>query len=130
MLDTNICIYLIREKSEKVLEKYKEQKIGEVVISVVTLAELEFGVQNSSSTEKSANALSNFLVGVDVLDFTAKAAQEYSFVRANLKKKRTTIGPFDTLIAAHAMAEGCTLVTNNTGEFERVDGLSIIDWTM
>jgi tRNA(fMet)-specific endonuclease VapC len=130
MLDTNICIYLIRERSDKVLEHYRKQKIGEVVISVITLSELEFGVINSSAPEKSAAALANFLVGVDVLDFTPEAATEYGFVRAGLKQKRTTIGPFDTLIAAHAIAAKCKLITNNTREFERVDGLVIEDWTI
>jgi tRNA(fMet)-specific endonuclease VapC len=130
MLDTNICIYLIREKSQKVLDKYLKQKIGDVTISVITLSELEFGVQNSSSPEKSATALANFLIGVDVLDFTPDAALAYGQLRSNLKKKRTTIGPLDTLIAAHAKSEKCTLVTNNTREFERVDDLPIEDWTI
>jgi tRNA(fMet)-specific endonuclease VapC len=130
MLDTNICVYLIREKSQKVLDKYLEMQIGDVSISVITLSELEFGVQNSSTPGKSAAALANFLVGIEVLDFTSEAALTYGRVRSDLKQKRTTIGPLDTLIAAHAKTENCILVTNNTREFERVDGLPLEDWTI
>jgi tRNA(fMet)-specific endonuclease VapC len=97
---------------------------------VITLSELEFGVQNSSAPSKSAAALANFLVGIEVLDFTSEAAFTYGRVRSDLKQKRTTIVPLDTLIAAHAKSENCTLVTNNTKEFERVDGLPLEDWTI
>jgi tRNA(fMet)-specific endonuclease VapC len=130
MLDTNICIFLIREKSEKVLAEYRKHKLGDVVISIITLSELEYGVRNSIAPEKSATALTGFLAGVDVLDYDAAAAHEYGKVRANLKQKRTTTGPLDILIAAHAIASGCTLVTNNTREFERVEGLEIVDWSV
>ncbi|MDR3305233.1 MAG: type II toxin-antitoxin system VapC family toxin [Clostridiales Family XIII bacterium] len=129
MLDTNICIFLIREKSEKALAEYRKHELGDVVISIITLSELEYGVRNSAAPEKSAAALTGFLVGVDVLDYDAAAAHEYGKVRANLKQKRITIGPLDMLIAAHAKAAGCALITNNTREFERVEGLVLADWS-
>jgi tRNA(fMet)-specific endonuclease VapC len=128
LLDTNICIYIIRKKPIGVIEKLQSLEISEVGISSITLSELEFGVEKSGNPLKNKLALIKFLAPIDILDFDDHAAQHYGKIRAFLESKGTPIGPLDTLIAAHALAIGCVLVTNNTKEFERVNNLPIEDW--
>ena len=100
----------------------------ELCISVVTLAELEYGVFNSSDPDRNQLALTLFLAGVEILPFDDDAAIEYGGIRANLKKKETPICANDLMIAAHAKSRGLVLVANNTREFERVEGLELEDW--
>ncbi|MCL2281812.1 MAG: type II toxin-antitoxin system VapC family toxin [Fibromonadales bacterium] len=128
MLDTNICIYAIKRKYESVLEKFKKNRPWGISISSVTLAELEHGVANSMYPEKNAVALSEFLSIVDVVPFDEPAAKEYGLIKTDLKKRNCIIGPLDTLIAAHAKSLDLILVTNNTREFSRVQGLKLEDW--
>ena len=128
MLDTNICIYLIKNKPASVFERMKTHMEDGLCISAIVLAELEHGVCGSASAKQAAFALNQFLAIVDVLPFTGEAAAEYGKVSADLRRKGTPIGPMDTLIAAHALASGQTLVTNNTREFERVEGLKLVNW--
>ncbi|MDR1571654.1 MAG: PIN domain-containing protein, partial [Clostridiales Family XIII bacterium] len=97
-------------------------------ISSITLAELEFGVSNSKSHERNRNALLAFSTLVEILPFDIQASAEYGEIRAALEKKGMPIGALDTLIAAHAKSRGLTLVTNNTREFRRVEGLFLEDW--
>lgn len=97
-------------------------------ISAVTYAELMHGVEKSKAVEKNRIAISLFLSPITVLEFHASAAEEYGKIRAQLERKGTPIGPMDLLIAGHARSEGLILVTNNTGEFERVEGLRVEDW--
>ena len=127
MLDTNICIFIIKEKHQSVLEHLQENR-GELAISAITLAELEHGVAASAFPERNALALMRFLVIAKCLPFSHHAAAEYGKVRADLQKRGKPIGAMDMLIAAHAKSEGLTLVTNNTREFERVEGLPLEDW--
>lgn len=128
MLDTNICIYAIKHKPEVVIRRFLLHDPEEMCISAVTYAELMHGVEKSMAVEKNRLALSLFLSPITVLDFSAKAAEEYGKIRAELERKGTPIGPMDLLIAAHAKAEGLTLVTNNTKEFCRVEGLPAENW--
>lgn len=128
MLDTNICIFIIKNKPAKVLEHLKAKHEDGLAISAITQAELEHGVQASAFPERNALALLQFSVIADCLPFTHHAAVEYGKIRAALQKQGKPIGPLDMLIAAHARAEGLILVTNNTREFERVEGLAIEDW--
>lgn len=128
MLDTNICIYAMKNKPEKVLKRMKEHNPDELFISTITLAELEQGVQKSIKKEKNATNLKNFLKVILILPFDKKAAAEYGKICAYLQKNRTPIGPLDTLIAAHALSKNLTLVTNNVREFERVPDLKIENW--
>jgi len=128
MLDTNICIFALKHMP-KVLAAFETKQNDGVAISSIVLAELEFGVCNSSSVDKNRNKLIAFLSIVDVLSFDGAAAAEYGSINADLKKQGTPIGIIDTLIAAHAKAEGLTLVTNNTREFARVSGLKLEDWS-
>lgn len=127
MLDTNMCIYA-QKNIPQVIEKIKNNFQYGVAISSITLAELEFGVQASANIEKNTIALYKFLSIVEILDFDSSAATEYGKIRADLKKKGTPIGNMDMLISAHAKSENLIVVTHNTREFERVEGLKFEDW--
>ena len=129
MLDTNICIFLIKSKPDGLLLKLKSAIKEGVSISTITLAELEHGVALSAYPEKNADALTQFLSIIEILPFDAKAASQYGSIRADLQRKGALIGQLDMLIAAHAKAHGLIAVTNNVREFSRVDGLDIEDWT-
>ena len=128
MLDTNICIYLIKRKPASVIENLKTHMQDGISISTITLAELEHGVAASAHTEKNSIALKQLLTIINVLAFDDEAAVCYGAIRADLQQKGTPIGPLDTLIAAHAKAKNLTLVTNNIREFERIKGLSLVNW--
>ncbi len=129
ILDTNICIYIIKKKPVEVFEKFRKLPLGTVGISSITLAELVFGVSKSSQPEKNQLALNQFLIPLDIIDFDTQAALAYGRIRADLEKKGTPIGSLDTLIAAHVISLKLTLVTNNEKEFNRVEGLIIENWT-
>lgn len=128
MLDTNICIYAIKNKPEQVLRRLKKNLKKGICISAITLAELEHGVEKSSYPEKNRAALLQFLSILDILDFDDQAAAEYGRICAHLQRKGTPIGTMDMLIAGHARAEGMVLVTNNVREFERVPDIKIENW--
>ena len=128
MLDTNICIYAIKQKLEKVFRKLKETDPADVCISAVTYAELSCGVEKSAAVERNRLALSLLLANIEILDFDQKAAEEYGRVRAELVKKGVPIGPLDMMIAGHARSLGYTVVTNNLREFSRVRGLKMENW--
>ena len=129
MLDTNICIYVQKNKNPHLLQKFKEQFL-QLGISVITYAELLVGVGKSERKEKNAEALEKFVKYLEVVRFDVRAAKEYANIRARLEKSGNKIGDNDMLIAAHAKAENAILVTNNVREFERVEGLVIEDWTL
>ncbi len=129
MLDTNICIYTIKHKPETVIRNYLTHNPSELCISMITYAELIHGVEKSQNVEKNRLAITLFLSPLKVLEFGDLAAEEYGRIRADLEKKGTPIGPMDMLIAGHARSEDLILVTNNTREFDRVEGLIIEDWT-
>ncbi|MFN2373624.1 MAG: type II toxin-antitoxin system VapC family toxin [Cyclonatronaceae bacterium] len=128
MLDTDICIFILRKKQEQVFERLRATGPGDVAISSVTLAELMYGVQKSSFPEQNLQALIRFLAPIDVLPFDDHAAFWYGNVRHSLQSKGLPIGPYDMMIAAHALASGYTLVTNNTREFHRVQDLKVENW--
>ncbi|MBI4234876.1 type II toxin-antitoxin system VapC family toxin [Candidatus Peregrinibacteria bacterium] len=129
LLDTDICIYIIKNKPPKVLAKFKKLHRHNISISAITLAELEYGVFKSTSSEKNQIALAKFLSFIGILPFDTEAAFYYGEIRAHLEKKGNIIGSMDMLIAAHALAKKMTLVTNNTKEFKRVKNLKIENWT-
>lgn len=130
MLDTNICIYLIKKKSEKVLRHLKAHSIGDIGISSITLAELRYGVEKSQQVQKNRDALYEFLLPLEIADFDDEAAVSYGTVRVALEKAGTPVGSMDMLIGAHALSLDITLVTNNLREFKRIKGLTVIDWTI
>ena len=128
MLDTNICIYLIKHKPLQVFEKLQEHNPDEICISAVTYAELVHSVEKSKAVERNRLALTILLSNIEILDFDMNAAEEYGRIRADLEKKGTPIGPLDMMIAGHAKSLGYTVVTNNVGEFKRVEGLQYENW--
>jgi len=128
MLDTNICIYSIKHKPEKVFQKLQEVEPEDVCVSSVTYAELVHGVEKSTAVEKNRLALSMLLANIEILDFDVDAADCYGKIRADLEKKGTPIGPLDMMIAGHAQSLGYTVVTNNVKEFSRVSNLKIENW--
>ena len=129
MLDTNICIFAIRNSNDNVLKKFREHLEDELYISSITLAELMYGVEKNRKPEQNRNALLQFLTLIDIKEFSEKAAIEYGKIRAFLENQGTPIGPLDTLIAAHAVSENMILVTHNTKEFLRVPELTVENWT-
>ena len=128
LLDTNICIYIIKKKPEKVLRKFTAYSPGEVGISSVTLAELFFGTEKSQDPERNLSALEGFLIPLEIVSFDAKAAFQYGKIRSNLEKAGKPIGGMDLLIAAQALSLDIPLVTNNAKEFNRVQGLEVLNW--
>ncbi len=129
MLDTNICIYTIKHKPDTVIQNFLLHDPEEMCISAVTYAELMHGVEKSRAADKNRIALSLFLSPLTILDFSVRAAEEYGKIRAELERRGTPIGTMDLLIAVHARAERLVLVTNNTKEFLRVEGLAAENWT-
>lgn len=130
MLDTNICIFVIKNQPENVVRKFTEHEPGDICISSITYAELSHGVERSQAKEKNRIALMTFLSEIPIASFDDLAAQEYGVIKADLQRKGRLIGPLDTLIAAHARSLNLTLVTNNTREFSRVEGLRLEDWVL
>lgn len=128
MLDTNMCIYIIKRKPSQVLKKLEGIEISDVAISSITLAELEYGVVKSSRPEQNRDALSGFLSPLEVLPFDDRAAFHYGKIRTYLESNGQVIGAMDMLIASHARSISLVLVTNNIREFERVPELQMEDW--
>jgi tRNA(fMet)-specific endonuclease VapC len=128
ILDTNICIYLIKKKPVSVLNRLSKIKINQAGISSITLSELEYGVEKSSYPDKNRIALIEFSSLFEIYDYDAGAAREYGIIRADLERRGKTIGAMDMLIATQAKYLNLVLVTNNEKEFNRVPGLRIENW--
>ncbi len=129
LLDTNICIELIRRRSRKILNRLYKHKVGQIALSVITLAELEYGVIRSSDPARNKLALVEFCCPLEVLAFDDRAAAIYGQIRSELEYAGRPIGPLDMLIAAHALSVDAVLVTNNLHEFQRVPNLNLENWT-
>lgn len=128
LLDTNICIYIIKQQPASVLNRFMEYQVGDVGISSITLSELRYGVAKSTHYEKNATALDEFITPLEVVSYDEQAAYVYGNIRASLEKAGTPIGSMDMLIAAHALSLGLPLVTNNSSEFTRVPHLTVHNW--
>jgi tRNA(fMet)-specific endonuclease VapC len=132
LLDTNICIYIINKKPSAVLstvlKRVQSKRLGQIAISTITLAELEYGVVRSRYPDRNRTALLVFLVPLAILDFDQAAAAEYGRIRSLLESKKEPIGPMDLLLAAQAKSHDLVLVTNNEKEFRRVEGLRVENW--
>jgi len=131
LLDTNICIFIIKKKYEKALKNLRKNINKGLYISSITLAELEFGIENANPEYNTRNriALMEFLTIFRIMDFGEKASKEYGKIKKDLKDRNCLIGSLDMLIGAHAKSLEMTLVTNNTKEFERINNLKVEDWT-
>lgn len=130
LLDTNICIFIIKNKPAAVRERFAGLRTGEVGLSAVTEAELLHGVYKSVRVEHNLAAVLDFASQLVVLPFDSQVTETYGRIRAELERAGQPIGPLDFQIAATAVAHGLTLVTNNTREFARVPGLRLEDWTL
>jgi tRNA(fMet)-specific endonuclease VapC len=128
MLDTNIIVYAKNARPEIVLKRFQQYNSGDLCISAITMAELEYGIYNSSKPDQNRLALLTFLSNIEVIPFDMDAAKAYGQIRHDLKVRGNLIGANDMLIAAHAKSLGYTLITNNIGEFERVEGLLLDNW--
>ena len=127
LLDTDTCIYALKQ-NPAVLKRLLAQSREDVVISVITEAELRTGAAKSTSGAKTLRLVENFLRPLGILEFTSDDAASYAQVRAKLERAGTPIGPLDTLIAAQAVARKLVLVSNNESEFGRVAGLRLENW--
>jgi tRNA(fMet)-specific endonuclease VapC len=128
LLDTNICIYLIKKQPASVLTRFNDHAVGDIGISSISVSELYYGVQKSQLRSQNQEALLQFLSPLVIADFDTEAAFSYGRIRAELERQGTQIGSLDTLIAGHALSLGVTLVTNNEREFFRVPRLVIENW--
>lgn len=128
MLDTDICIYIIRQKPIHVVEKLRTYAISNICISSVTFAELEYGAAKSEYPDRNRDALLNFTSPLEIMPFDEYAAFFYGWIRSGLERRGMIIGAMDLMIAAHAMHLSCTLVSNNIREFQRVSGLKLENW--
>jgi len=127
MLDTNICIYVIKRRPLEVLETFNKFA-GTLCISAITYAELCHGVEKSAQPEHNRRQVDDFISRLEILSYSHKAAAHYGEIRANLERQGKTIGVNDLHIAGHARSEGLIVVTNNLKEFERVYGLRFENW--
>ncbi len=128
LLDTNICIYIIKKNPSKVIEKFRRLKPGSVAISSITVSELYYGVYKSSRQNENMIALQEFLQPLEVLDFCSEDALEYGKIRTQLEEKGKLVGAMDLLIASIAKRNNLILVTNNTKEFTRIPELICENW--
>jgi tRNA(fMet)-specific endonuclease VapC len=130
MLDTDTCSYIMKRSNDVLLDRLRKTPVNDVCISVITKAELVYGVEVSPRRRRDEAALDAFLAYAEVLEFPDEATPHYANIRAHLKTRGTLIGAHDLLIAAHARSLGLTVVTNNTREFSRVPRLKVENWTI
>ena len=128
LLDTNICIYLIKSKSESLLERIESEDAYNIFISSISVGELEYGIAKSHYPDKNRIALVEFLSSFEIIPFTDIDAQAFGNIRAYLNKIGTPIGPYDLQIAAQCITRDLTLITHNVKEFERVPHIKIENW--
>ena len=128
MLDTNICIYIIKQKPKNVIERFRQAQVSEIGVSSTTLSELEYGVMKSAKSEQNKLALVQFIAPIEISAYDDVAAQHYGKIRAHLERQGTPIGSLYMLIAAHALSQNSVLITNNESEFKRVSNLKIENW--
>ena len=130
LLDTNICIYLLKDSSPALTKRIFSQNPEDMAVSAITMYELEYGAAKSRWSERTRQRLAMFLAPFHVLPFTSEDAAFAGQIRGFLEKKGTPIGPYDLLIAAQGYARGLTVLTHNVKEFSRVPELKVEDWTL
>lgn len=130
LLDTNICIYIRQQKPQQVLRRFSDLRAGEAAISVITYGELVFGANRSRQRVAALERLIELVNLLPALPLPETAGQTYGTIRAELDSRGEMIGNNDLWIAAHAMAAGLTLVTNNEREFRRIAALKLQNWAV
>ncbi len=128
LIDTNICIYIMNDHPPEVIQKFKKIGVGDVCISSVTVSELHYGACKSKQIKKNMKRLEEFLSPFEIISYDESASECYGKIRSRLEKQGNVIGPLDMLIAAHALSENLTLITNNEKEFKRVKSLKVENW--
>jgi tRNA(fMet)-specific endonuclease VapC len=128
LIDTNICIYIMNKRPIDVIRKFKQFEPGEISISSITVSELQYGVEKSVQQKKNRLRLEEFMAPFRILPYDEFAAKTYGAIRFQLEKQGQPIGPLDLLIAAHALSQKLTLVTNNDKEFKRIKNLKVENW--
>lgn len=128
MLDTDTCSYIIKNRPAHVAERFRALKMEQLCISIITYAELLYGVERSSSTRVNRSVVDSFIAHLDVLDWDREAAGYYAHIRTTLEQQGQPIGGMDMQIGSHALSQGIVLVTNNTRHFERIAGLKLETW--
>jgi tRNA(fMet)-specific endonuclease VapC len=127
-LDTNICIYIINKRPPVIIQKFTQFEPKEIGVSAIVVSELQYGISKSSRPRRNQERLDAFLSPFEVVPYDQGAARAYGVIRAYLEKKGQLIGREDLLIAAHAVANDFTLITNNEQEFVRVPNLKVENW--
>ncbi len=128
MLDTDMCIHLIRQRPQSALNRFAAYVPGDIGVSAITVAELEYGARKSARPRRNRQALEQFLSPLEVAAFDRAATRTYGRLRTHLERRGLPIGALDTLIAAHALSADVSLVTSNEREFRRVPGLRVENW--
>jgi len=128
MLDTNICIYIIKNNPMSVRQKFESVRASDLVLSIVTLAELRYGAEKSQARAKAIRAVEQLTAYIEIAELDQVVAEHYADIRATLDRAGTPIGNNDLWLAAHARANDWILVSNNIREFERVEGLRLENW--
>jgi tRNA(fMet)-specific endonuclease VapC len=129
LIDTNICIYLINDSSEKLRIRIESYQPYEIAVSAISVAEIEYGVSKSQHMDQNRTTLHKFLSAFEILPFDDRDAESFGVIRAHLEKKGTPIGTYDMQIAAQGIGRDIVVVTNNVREFERVPSLRVENWT-
>ena len=128
LLDTHICIYLIKKHPPEVLARFQQIELKQLHIPTITLFELYYGIEKNNSQQRNLAALENFIAPLTIVDFSLDAAKKAAKIRNNLQNLGTPISAYNIQIAACALSHNMTLLTNNTREFERVKGLKLENW--
>lgn len=129
LIDTNICIYIMNNHPDNIINRFKQLELGDIGVSTVSISELQYGVSKSRHREENQIRLEEFLAPLEICPYDKTAASAYGDIRCHLEKIGKLIGPLDMLIAAQALGHGWALVTNNEDEFKRVKGLKVQNWT-
>ncbi|MBW1704105.1 MAG: type II toxin-antitoxin system VapC family toxin [Deltaproteobacteria bacterium] len=128
LIDTNICIYIINKKPPEVIHRFKNIEVGQIGISTITVSELNYGASKSNLQKQNFKRLEEFLAPFEIIPYSQSAAKYYGEIRSQLENQGNVIGPLDLLIAAHALSEKLTLITNNEKEFKRIKTLKVENW--
>ena len=130
LIDTNICIYIMNQRSPALIQRFKDTEIGQIGISAITVSELSYGVAKSRFQKQNSKRLEEFLMPFEILPYDENASTCYGEIRSQLESRGNIIGPLDLLIAAHALSRNLILVTNNEKEFKRIESLKIENWSV
>ncbi len=128
LIDTNICIYIMNKRPPEVIHRFKNIEVGQIGISTITVSELNYGASKSNLRKQNFKRLEEFLAPFEIIPYSQSASKYYGEIRSSLENQGNVIGPLDLLIAAHALSENLTLVTNNEKEFKRIKSLKVENW--